>query len=95
MSELGVPHVILGCNDKVTALTKLAESLAIDLADCAFVGDDIPDLPLLESVGVSIGVANAVDAVKERCDYVTSRAGGFGAVREICDLVVAARSNEG
>lgn len=95
MAELGVPHVILGCKDKVEALTDLAGSLGIELSDCAFVGDDFPDLPLLEAVGLSIAVANAVAAVQERCDYVTRRPGGFGAVREVCDLVIAARSSDG
>jgi 3-deoxy-D-manno-octulosonate 8-phosphate phosphatase (KDO 8-P phosphatase) len=93
MAELGVRHVILGCKDKVAALSDLAGSLDIDLADCAFVGDDLPDLPLLETVGVSIAVANAVAAVQERCDYITRKPGGSGAVREICDLVVAAQSS--
>jgi 3-deoxy-D-manno-octulosonate 8-phosphate phosphatase (KDO 8-P phosphatase) len=93
MTELGVRHVILGCKDKVAALSDLAGSLDINLADCAFVGDDLPDLPLLETVGVSIAVANAVAAVQERCDYITRKPGGSGAVREICDLVVAAQSS--
>lgn len=90
MAELGVPHVILGCKDKVAAMQDLAASLGIDMRHCAFVGDDMPDLALLERVGISMAVANAVAAVQERCDYVTRRSGGNGAVREICDLVVAA-----
>ena len=94
MDELGVAHVILGCKDKVAALRELAGSLDIDLADCAFVGDDFPDLPLLEAVGLSISVANGVAAVQERCDYITRKPGGLGAVREVCDLVVAARSSD-
>jgi 3-deoxy-D-manno-octulosonate 8-phosphate phosphatase (KDO 8-P phosphatase) len=93
MAELGVAHVILGCKDKVAAMRDLAGSLGVDLPHCAFVGDDVPDLELLGQVGVSIGVANAVAAVQECCDYVTRRAGGAGAVREICDLVVAATSD--
>ena len=95
MAELGVSHVILGCGDKVAALTDLARSLEIELSDCAFVGDDFPDLPLLETVGLSVAVANAVSAVQERCDYDTRTAGGFGAVREVCDQVFAARSGDG
>ncbi len=91
MAELGVPHVVLGCKDKVAAMQDLASSLGIGLQQCAFVGDDIPDLALLERVGLSVAVANAVGPVQERCDYVTRRTGGAGAVREICDLVVAAR----
>ncbi len=95
MAELDVPHVILGCKDKVAALDDLAASLGIAAADCAYVGDDLPDLPLLEHVGFSIAVANAVAELQQRCDYVTTRPGGAGAVREVCDLIVAARSNPG
>lgn len=91
MAELGVPHVILGCKDKVAALQELASSLDIDVEVCAFVGDDMPDLALLQRVGLSVAVANAVAPVRERCDYVTQRSGGAGAVREVCDLVIAAR----
>ena len=91
MAELRVRHVVLGCKDKVAAFDELIAALGIDAADCAFVGDDMPDLALLQHVGLSIAVANAVQAVQERCDYVTRRPGGFGAVREVCDLVAAAR----
>ena len=93
MAELQVRHVVLGCKDKVAAFDDLIAGLGIDAADCAFVGDDMPDLALLEHVGLSIAVANAVQAVQERCDYVTRRPGGFGAVREVCDLVAASRSD--
>lgn len=91
MSELGVVHVIQGCRDKVAALDELVASLNISTADCAYVGDDIPDLPLLKHVGVSIAVANAVPALLKQCDHVTSAAGGFGAVREVCDLILGAQ----
>ena len=87
---LGVAHVVLGCRDKVAAMDELAASLGIEVRDCAYVGDDIPDLALLEHVGFSVAVANAMQSVQERCDYITRRPGGAGAVREVCDLVVAA-----
>ena len=92
MDELGVAHVVLGCKDKVAALDELAASLGFEVHDCAFVGDDMPDLALLERVGFSVAVANATQAVQERCDYITRKPGGAGAVREVCDLVVAASS---
>ena len=95
MDELGVEHVVLGCKDKVAALSELADTLNIELADCAYVGDDFPDLALLETVGLSISVANGVSAIQERCDYITRKPGGFGAVREVCDLVVAAKNGNG
>lgn len=91
MAELGVPHVVLGCKDKVAALDGLAAHLGIAPGDCAYVGDDIPDLALLEHVGFSVAVANAVPALQERCDYVTRKPGGSGAVREVCELILAAR----
>lgn len=93
MAELGVTHVVLGCKDKVAALNELAASLKIDIRDCAYVGDDLPDLPLLEHAGFSVAVHNAVAELQERCDYVTTRPGGSGAVREVCDLIVTARNS--
>ena len=57
----------------------------------AYVGDDIVDLPLLRRVGFSATVADALDEVKERVDFVTRRPGGRGAVREICDMLLQAQ----
>ena len=91
MSELGVTHVIQGCGDKVAALDRIIADLGITPAECAYVGDDIPDLPLLNHVGVSVAVANAVSELRRQCDISTSAAGGHGAVREVCDLVLAAQ----
>jgi 3-deoxy-D-manno-octulosonate 8-phosphate phosphatase (KDO 8-P phosphatase) len=93
MAELDVRHVVLGCKDKVAAMNELAARLDIAITECAYVGDDMPDLPLLEHVGFSVAVANAVSVVQEKCDYVTRKPGGFGAVREVCDLVIAARGS--
>ena len=91
MAELGVTHVYQGCKDKVAALSALCGELDIAMGDCAYVGDDEPDLPLLDAVGHAIAVANAVPAVRERCSLTTRAAGGAGAVREICELVLASR----
>ena len=94
MSELGVRHVILGCGDKTAAFDSLTDELGIGVEEAAFVGDDIPDLPLLSKVGYSFAVANAVSAVREYCDYTTKASGGNGAVREVCELVLAAHGEE-
>lgn len=91
MAELGIRHVVLGSGDKVAAFDELIAGLGVDAAECAYAGDDLPDLPLLEKVGYSIAVANAVEEVRDFCDYTTMAAGGHGAVREVCDLVLAAR----
>ena len=90
MAELGVAHVVQGCRDKVAALDDLLATLRLTSEQCAFVGDDIPDLPLLQAVGFSIAVANAVPEVRELCDYTTTATGGAGAVREVCELVLGA-----
>ena len=95
MAELGVPHVVLGCKDKVAAMDKLAAQLGISVTACGYVGDDMPDLALLRHVGFSAAVANAVPVLQEECDYVTRKPGGFGAVREICELILAAKSGAG
>ncbi|MDX1517826.1 MAG: HAD-IIIA family hydrolase [Woeseiaceae bacterium] len=89
MAELGVEHVHLACTDKLATFDELTAKLGISAADTVFVGDDIPDLPLLSKVGYSIAVANAVAAVREFCDYTTRAAGGHGAVREACELVLS------
>jgi 3-deoxy-D-manno-octulosonate 8-phosphate phosphatase (KDO 8-P phosphatase) len=91
MAELGVAHVIQGCKDKVAALDKLTAELGINATQCAYVGDDVPDLPLLQKVGYAVAVANAVVEVQQQCDYTTAAAGGHGAVREVCELVLAAQ----
>jgi 3-deoxy-D-manno-octulosonate 8-phosphate phosphatase (KDO 8-P phosphatase) len=92
MAELGVTHVVQGCKDKVAALGEIVETLGITTGQCAYAGDDVPDLPLLNTVGYSIAVANAVLEVREQCDYTTSADGGHGAVREVCELILAART---
>lgn len=91
MAELGIQHVIQGCGDKVAALESIIAPLGISKTECAYVGDDIPDLPLLNDVGVSIAVANAVSALQQQCDFATVAAGGAGAVREVSELVLGAK----
>jgi 3-deoxy-D-manno-octulosonate 8-phosphate phosphatase (KDO 8-P phosphatase) len=89
--DLGIPHVILGAIDKLAALTGLCRDLGIDLAHVAHMGDDLNDVPVLEAVGCPLSVANGVPEAKDAALYVTARAGGDGAVREVCDMLVAAR----
>ncbi len=91
MDELGVRHVIQGCADKITAFDALTKELGITDAECIYVGDDVPDLPLLAKAGISVAVANAVAEVRELSDYTTHSSGGFGAVREVCDLLLHSR----
>lgn len=94
MAELGVAHAIQGCSDKVAAFDELTAALGIKATNCIYVGDDVPDLPLLARVGYSIAVANAVAAVREACDFTTRAEGGSGAVREVCELVLTAQQTQ-
>ncbi len=93
MAELEVQHVVQGCQDKVAALDGIIEALGISAEECIYVGDDIPDLPLLQHVGVAVAVRNAVAQVRDICDYTTAAMGGCGAVREVCDLLISARGD--
>jgi len=89
--ELGIRHVTQGATDKLAALEKLARSRSVALEHCACVGDDTPDAPMLQVAGVAIAVADAhLDALAV-ADLVTTRAGGHGAVREVCDWLLDAR----
>ena len=92
MDELGISHVMQDCPDKIAAFDMLIKEIGITDAQCVYVGDDVPDLPLLGKVGISVAVANAVAEVREICDYTTLATGGLGAVREVCDLLLTARN---
>jgi 3-deoxy-D-manno-octulosonate 8-phosphate phosphatase (KDO 8-P phosphatase) len=89
--QLGVHHVVLGAENKVTPWEKLREELGLPPAACAHVGDDLPDVPLFARCGLGIAVPGAPAAVKARAHHVTERAGGHGAVREVCELLLAAQ----
>jgi 3-deoxy-D-manno-octulosonate 8-phosphate phosphatase (KDO 8-P phosphatase) len=89
--ELGIRHVTQGADDKLAALRKLAKARGVALADCACVGDDTPDAPILEAAGLGIAVADAHPDALAAANLVTTRAGGHGAVREVCDWLMAAR----
>jgi len=94
MQELGVEHVFLGCNNKVAVFDDLLKRLDLSSSQSAYTGDDLPDVALLQKSGISFAVANAHDDVKAICDYTTMKAGGHGAVREICDLLLKAMTRE-
>ena len=87
-SELGIEHVAQGIADKAVALQSLLHQLDLISQQALYVGDDEPDLPALQMAGVAVAVQNAVENVKACADWVTTRNGGDGAVREICDRVV-------
>jgi N-acylneuraminate cytidylyltransferase len=89
--KLGIRHYVPGVTDKRAALTALAAQWGCSLQQIAYVGDDVNDLPAFEVAGFACCPADAVDAIRERADYVATRAGGAGAVREVCESLLAAR----
>ena len=89
--ELSIDHVIQGRSEKIPEFEKLAKRLKLTDEQCSYMGDDLPDLPVLRRCGFAVTVPNAVEAVKAQAHYVTRASGGKGAVREFCDLVLAAR----
>jgi 3-deoxy-D-manno-octulosonate 8-phosphate phosphatase (KDO 8-P phosphatase) len=90
-AELGVQHVYQGASDKARALEELIRSTGIDRPMIAHVGDDLPDLPLFNRVGMTFSVPGAHPEVIGRADYVTHAHAGVGAVREVCHVLMIAQ----
>lgn len=91
MHQLGVCHYFTGQVDKRTAFDSLQKTLNLPDEAFAYVGDDLPDLPLIQRVGLGVAVANAQPRVREFAAWQTSSPGGRGAVREVCDLILEAQ----
>lgn len=92
LAELRVAHVFLGRNDKRVVFDRLLAELGVPASEVACVGDDVTDLDIMAVAGLGITVADAHPDVLRAADWVTEARGGRGAVREICDLLVASRS---
>ena len=90
-TELKIPHVIQGRTDKLAALQELALKLALAPAQCAYMGDDDIDAPAIAWAGIGIAPTGAMPAALAAADLVPKRAAGHGAVREICELLLAAQ----
>lgn len=90
-AQLDIAHVYQGRDDKLNALRELVSDSGVEEAAICYAGDDLIDLPVLERVGLSVAPADAAPQVRERVHWVTSAGGGRGAVREICDLILAAQ----
>lgn len=86
--ELNISSVYENVADKGEILTQVAKEAGIDLADVAFMGDDLNDLSAMNIAGAAFAPANAVDDVKEFADYVTVKQGGSGAVREVVEKIL-------
>ena len=91
--ELGITHLIQGREDKVAALFELLGNMRLSADQVAYIGDDLPDLAAIEAVGLGACPADAAAAVKSRAKWVSTRTGGDGCVRELCDLLVSHKSS--
>ena len=91
LTALGIVHWRLGTEDKVPAALSLMEELACTWREAAAMGDDWPDLPVLQRCAFSAAPPLAHPEVRSRVDHVTQSAAGHGAVRDICDLILTAQ----
>lgn len=87
-AELGITDVRSGVVDKGVELEKIAKKFGVEIKNIAYMGDDLNDLPILAKAGFSCAPCDAVPEVRERVDYIASRKGGEGAVREVVELIL-------
>ena len=91
--RLGIAHLVQGREDKLAALSDLVDQMNLSLDQVAYIGDDLPDLTAIESVKLGACPADAATEVKSKANWVSTRAGGDGCVRELCDLLVSHKSS--
>jgi 3-deoxy-D-manno-octulosonate 8-phosphate phosphatase (KDO 8-P phosphatase) len=92
-AKMGITDVYKGSKDKAGALREFAVRRGLDLEEISFMGDDVNDLGALALAGLAAAPANARPEVLEKASFVAARSGGDGAVRELVDLVLAARAS--
>jgi len=93
MNSLGIQHLYQGQRDKRPAYSELKDHLALDDNQIAYVGDDVVDLPVMSRVGLAIAVQDAHAFAKQHAHWITASAGGKGAAREVCELIMEAQGN--
>ncbi|MDY0309904.1 MAG: HAD hydrolase family protein [Castellaniella sp.] len=94
-AELGISPALQGIHDKVTTVEELAREAGLSLQAVGYMGDDIIDLPVLQRVGFAASVPNAPLYVSQAAHWTSTLRGGSGAVRECCDLILAAQGRLG
>lgn len=91
--ELDIDHLIQGANDKLRAYIDLQQQLGLNDEQICYMGDDLPDLPVLRRCGLALSPPGAVDEVRSEVHFVTRTRGGKGAVREACELIMRAQGS--
>ena len=89
--NLGITHVFQGVEDKLEAMVELLNKLELPRDAAAYMGDDVVDLTVMRHVGLAISVPESPLLVRKHSHYVTQRGGGYGAVREACELIMSAQ----
>ncbi len=89
--ELNITHLIQGRDDKLIAANELLNELKFSTQELAYMGDDLPDLSIIQSASLGLCPNNAVEAVKQHADYICEKRGGDGAVREVSELILQAQ----
>jgi len=87
--DLDITHVYQGAKNKLIALQDLMEKYNLNFSEIAYVGDDMPDICVLDKVGLAFCPNDAVEEVKKICHFISSKKGGKGAVREISDFILS------
>lgn len=93
--QLGIGHYYKGIHDKRAAYADLCRKAGVAEHECAFIGDDVVDLPVMLRCGLPVAVPEAHWFVLEHAAYVTRKSAGQGAVRELCDLIMLAKGTLG
>jgi len=88
---LGIKHAYFGNEDKLGAYEKIRHDLGVSEAECAYMGDELFDIPVLLTAGFAATPPHSPPEVKKAAHYVTKNKGGEGAVREICDMILLSR----
>jgi 3-deoxy-D-manno-octulosonate 8-phosphate phosphatase (KDO 8-P phosphatase) len=92
--NLGITELHQGIKYKLTVLEDIINKYNISFEEVAYMGDDLPDICILEKVGLACCPCDAVDEVRGICDFVSTKNGGRGAIRELCDLVLRSKGIE-
>jgi len=91
---LGIRHAYFGSENKIHAFEKIISDLKVKAEECAYMGDEPFDIPVLERVGFSAAPPHATKKVLEIVHYVSKREGGNGAVREVCEAILRSQGHE-
>lgn len=89
---LGIKHLYQGQDNKLVAFDQLRQQLTLSTVQVAYIGDDLIDWPVMQKIGLSVAVADAHPWLLDKVDYRCQTAGGKGAVRELCDLLLIAQN---